>query len=85
MKNHMDIYATFFSLLLSQCGFVVFHIIDSVTEIGAYCEKSQNSMTGLPIKETALATPDKTCSRTGCGSCEQHCENRATVIHFLNI
>lgn len=49
---------------------MVFHITDSVAGIGAIV-KGQNSVTGLAMKETALVTPDKACSGTGCGSCEQ--------------
>lgn len=41
----------FFSLLITQYGFVIFHTIDSVVGIGAYCEKSQNSVTGVPVRE----------------------------------
>lgn len=70
MKNHTGRLRHFSSLLISHYGFVVFHITDSAAGTGAIV-RGRNSVTGLLMKATALVTPDKACSGTGCGSCEQ--------------
>lgn len=49
------------------CGFP--H--NSVSGIGAFCEKSQNSVTGLPWERIALVIPGKVYSGTGCDSWDQ--------------
>lgn len=56
---------------MNQCGFVVFHITDSVVVTGAHCDKSQNS--DWPVHgRTASVPPAKVRSGIGCDSYEQN-------------